>query len=72
MASGSQLNSGIWADLPVAASRRSSTAAVAVPPPKWESWPKIPPPGPLSYCTVPVFSKMRKMATRKPASPIRL
>jgi len=30
MASGSQLNRGIWADLPVAARNSSSTAAVAV------------------------------------------
>ena len=72
MASGSQLNSGIWADLPVAARNRSSTAAVAVPPPRWDSCPKIPPPGPLSYWRVPVFSKIRKMASRKPASPMRL
>ena len=72
MASGSQLNSGIWADFPVAARNSSSTAAVAVPPPRCESWPKIPPPGPLSYWTVPVFSKIKKMASRNPASPMRL
>jgi hypothetical protein len=72
MASGSQLNRGIWADLPVAANRSRSTAAVAAPPCRWESIPKMPPPGPLSYCSVPVFSKMRKIAIRKPASPIRL
>ncbi len=72
MASGSQLNRGIWADLPAAARNRSSTAAVAVPLLRWESWPKMPPPGPLVYWTVPVFSKSRKMASRNPASPIRL
>ena len=72
MASGSQLNRGIWADLPVAARKRRSTAAVAVPPPRCESCPKMPPPGPLSYWIVPVFSKIRKMASRKPASPMRL
>ena len=72
MASGSQLNSGICADLPVAAKKRRSTAAVPVPPPRWWSCPKIPPPGPPVYCTVPVFSKIKKMASRKPASPMRL
>ena len=36
------------------------------------SCPKIPPPGPPSYCSVPVFSKIKKMASRKPASPMRL
>ena len=72
MASGSQLKRGIWADLPVAARKSSRIAAVAVPPPRWCRSPKIPPPGPPSYCTVPVFSKMRKMASRKPASPMRL
>ena len=72
MASGSQLNSGIWADLPVAARNSSSTAAVPAPPSRCESCPKIPPPGPLSYWTVPVFSKIKKMASRKPASPMRL
>ena len=72
MASGSQLNNGIWADLPVAARKSSSTAAVAVPPPKWCSCPKIPPPGPPVYATVPVFSKIKKMARRKPVSPMRL
>ena len=72
MASGSQLKSGIWADLPVAARKRSRTTAVAVPPPRWCSCPKIPPPGPPWYSSVPVFSKMRKMAARKPTSPMRL
>ena len=72
MASGSQLNRGICADLPVAASRSKSTAAVAVPPPRCDSCPKMPPPGPLSYWTVPVFSKSRKIATKNPASPMRL
>ena len=72
MASGSQLNSGIWADLPAAARNKSSTAASPTPPSRCDSWPKIPPPGPLSYWTVPVRSKIKKMASRKPTSPMRL
>ena len=72
IASNNQLNRGIWADFPAAARNSSSTAAVAVTPPRCESWPKIPPPGPLSYWMVPVFSKIRKMASRKPTSPMRL
>jgi hypothetical protein len=43
-----------------------------VPPPKWCNCPKIPPPGPPVYSTVPVFSKIKKMARRKPVSPMRL
>jgi hypothetical protein len=66
------LNKGIWADLPVAAKKRSNTAAVAVPPPRWCNCPKIPPPGPPVYCSVPVFSKIKKMVNRKPMSPTRL
>ncbi len=72
IASGSQLKRGIWADFPVAAKNNSSTAAVAVPAPRCDSWPKMPPPGPLSYWTVPVFSKSKKMASKKPTSPMRL
>ncbi len=67
MASGSQLNSGIWADLPAAANRRRSTAAVA--PAGAESGPVGEDAGVVERAG---REKMRNIATRKPASPTRL
>ena len=69
MASGSQMCSGNWADLPAAPTSNSTTMADAVPAatPLDSMSKKISP-----YWSDPKVKKARNMATRKPQSPTRL
>ena len=67
MASGSQMNNGIWADLPMAPMKSSTAMNVAV------VWARPGDSGRNSaYFTVPKVKKVRKIATMKPQSPMRL
>ena len=67
MASASHGNSGIWADFPITPTSRSRQMAVMLPDPIWSRLAKM-----VVYSSEWTLSKARKMASRKPTSPIRL
>ena len=67
MASANHGNSGIWADLPTTPTSRRRQMAVMLAEPMWPMLAKM-----VEYSSECTFSKVRKMATRNPASPIRL
>ena len=67
MASGSQLNSGIWADLPAAAKSSAITTSVTWVPVSVEAPAAIP-----RYVRVWRWVKSTNIATSIPTSPIRL
>jgi hypothetical protein len=67
MASASQGKRGIWADLPITPTSSSRQMAVTLAEPISPMWANT-----VWYSRECTFSKVRKMASRKPASPIRL
>ncbi len=67
MASASHGNRGIWADLPITPTSSRRQMAVMLPAPMVPMWAKM-----VAYSSEWTLSKTKKMASRKPTSPIRL
>ena len=70
MASGSQVCSGSWADLPTAPASNSSATATARPEPGWNCWPARCSSSWMS--SVPNSAKSRKSAISMAVSPTRV